>query len=189
MMLKDYEKELNFNSETFDTMLEDMNFVLQRLIANMEESDTDEGSMTIKLDINMVSEGVPTADGNSRIVKKPKFIHKVTSAVKINDERKGAFNNEMELLFDEDTGTYKLTPVKDAQQMSIFDTEYQETQAPDEYVVGEGQKAIEGNSNTLLPSPEDEEMPEYEDISDELLGDGESTSDDYDYDDPEEGEE
>ena len=103
-MSGDYEKRLDFDSDTFKGMKKDMNFVLQRLIGNMREKDTDEGSMTLKIDVTMVKEFIPNYDpsikGEIREVNKPQFKHKVTSAVKINDEKSGNFDNEMELVMD-----------------------------------------------------------------------------------------
>ncbi len=39
-MSEDFEKRLDFDSDTFEEMKRDMNFVLQRLIGNMQEKGT-----------------------------------------------------------------------------------------------------------------------------------------------------
>lgn len=100
--MNDFDKKLDFDSNTFENMKHDMNFVLQRLLGNMIEKQSNEGSMTIKIDVTMVKEFIPNYDpnikGESREISKPQFKHKVTSAVKITDEKGGNLNNEMEMV-------------------------------------------------------------------------------------------
>ena len=64
-MSNDYEKRLDFDSDTFEEMKKDMNFVLQRLIGNMQEKGTTEGSMTLKINVTMVKEFIKTACATS----------------------------------------------------------------------------------------------------------------------------
>ena len=49
--MNDFDKKLDFDSNTFENMKHDMNFVLQRLLGNMIEKQSNEGSMTIKIDV------------------------------------------------------------------------------------------------------------------------------------------
>lgn len=204
-MKEDFEKRLDFDSDTFEEMKRDMNFVLQRLIGNMQEKGTNEGSMSLKIDVTMVKEFIPNYDpdikGGTREISKPQFKHKVTSAVKINDEKSGSFNNEMELVMDEDTGIFKLVPIANTSQRSIFDADFQQQDKDRESESEETacSNAIEGRSIPMLPgsdnsgevidvecrevdaagiegsesNPEQETEPGegLEDITDELLSD------------------
>lgn len=222
-MSEDFEKRLDFDSDTFEEMKRDMNFVLQRLIGNMQEKGTNEGSMTLKIDVTMIKEFIPNYDpdikGESREISKTQFKHKVTSAVKINDEKSGSFNNEMELVMDADTGIFKLVPIANTQQRSIFDADFQQQDKAEKSEDEEsaGSNAIEGKSVPLLPGPDDsgevidgeyrevdaeagesESSPEpepgegLEDITDELLGGEEPENgedDGYGYEEPEDGSE
>lgn len=212
-MNEDFEKRLDFDSDTFEEMKKDMNFVLQRLIGNMQEKDTNEGSMTLKIDVTMVKEFIPNYDpdikGESREVSKPQFKHKVTSAVKINDEKSGSFNNEMELVMDEDTGVFKLVPIANTTQRSIFDSDFQrqDNKQENEGDNPAGSNIIEGRTVLGLPGPDSEVIdgefkevdssetdpgedvtgePEenLDDITDELLGLDDS-EDGYGYEEPE----
>ena len=170
----------------------------------MLEKGTNEGSMTTKIDVTMIKEFIPNYDpeieGESREVSKPQFKHKVTSAVKINDEKSGKYDTEMELVLNEN-GVYELRPIANTQQRSIFDSDFGqngELKEDDEENIIDGGSYIEGSVRPLLPGPgeedgendpEDEEPAgepgeDLEDITDELLGD-----DDYKYDDPEEDDE
>lgn len=218
-MSEDFEKRLDFDSDTFEEMKKDMNFVLQRLIGNMQEKGTNEGSMTLKIDVTMVKEFIPNYDpdikGESREVSKPQFKHKVTSAVKINDEKSGSFNNEMELVMDEDTGVFKLVPIANTAQRSIFDSDFQQQNSEQESGNDDstGSNAIEGRAILGLPGPNDEgevidgdfrevdttetepgedaagePEEELDDITDELLG-SDNSEDGYGYEEPEDGSE
>lgn len=49
--MSEFVKELNFDCDTFSGMKRDMNFVLQRLIGNMQEKGCQNGTLTLKLDV------------------------------------------------------------------------------------------------------------------------------------------
>lgn len=210
--MSDYVKHLNFESDTFSDMKRDMNFVLQRLLGNMQEKGATEGSMTLKVDISLTNEYIPNYDpeveGESRKISKPKFKHKVTSAVQIKDEKSGNLDTEMELTFDEESGEYVMQPVANTEQRTIFDKDFQDNMnspeqeeedkhagipqlpGPEEDNVIDGDyKEVEDSAG---PEDADQEDEEIEDITDEIMKDMESgledeeDTDDYDYDDPEE---
>lgn len=210
--MSDYVKHLNFESDTFSDMKRDMNFVLQRLLGNMQEKGATEGSMTLKVDISLTNEYIPNYDpeveGESRKISKPKFKHKVTSAVQIKDEKSGNLDTEMELTFDEESGEYVMQPVANTEQRTIFDKDFQDNmnspeQEEEEKPAGipqlpgpEEDNVIDGDYKEVedsdCPEDADQEDEEIEDITDEIMKDMESgleddeDTDDYDYDDPEE---
>lgn len=203
-MVSEFEKALDFDSDTFGDMKHDMNFILQRLVGTMQEKGAVEGSMTLKIDVTMVKEFIPNYDpdipGETREVSKPQFKHKVTSAVKINDDKSGTFNNEMEMVMDEESGVFKLIPIANTQQRTIFDSDFQQKNDGECVNDGEDGNFIEGEWRPALPGPADEqnnpeesrEEPEIgeniPDITDELLGENQQESDSgYDYEEPEDG--
>lgn len=198
-------KALDFDSDTLGNVKRDMNFVLQRLIGNMMEKGSTNGSLTLKIDVSFTQEYIPNYDpkveGESRKINKPSFKHKVTSTVQITDKKDVNMDTEMELAFDEDSGEYVLQPVANTAQKSIFDSDYEEDLKPEDEQEKEEPKGI-----PQLPGPteaEDEDVidVEYtetetgqetdaepeEDITDEILGDAEDPDDmdGYDYEDPE----
>lgn len=210
-MDNEFEKKLDFDSDTFEDMKRDMTFVLQRLIGNMEEKGSNEGTMSLKIDITMIKEFIPNYDPDikdeTREVSKPQFKHKVTSAVKISDEKSGSLNNEMECVFDKETGIYVMVPIANTQQRSIFDADFQKKDEGEENGIIDG-TAIEGGDIPALPGPQkesdaidgeyrevDEQKEEasgepgegLEDITDELLGEDNEGDDGYKYDEPEDG--
>lgn len=130
--MNDFVKELNFDSDTFENIKRDMNFVLQRLLGNMQEKGSTDGTMTVKIDVSLVWEWVPNynpeIEEKTRMVSKPKFKHKVTSQVQIKDEKSGNLDTEMELFLNEETGEYEMRPVADTTQRSIFDADFREAE-------------------------------------------------------------
>lgn len=129
----------------------------------MIEKQSNEGSMTIKIDVTMVKEFIPNYDpnikGESREISKPQFKHKVTSAVKITDEKGGNLNNEMEMVMDEETGCYVLQPIANTQQRTIFaqtlcKARSRKAKASEDIIDG---TYIDADVRPALPGPADEE--------------------------------
>lgn len=198
-------KALDLDSDTLGNAKRDVNFVLQKLIGNMVEKGSTNGSLTLKIDVSFTQEYIPNYDpkveGERRKINKPSFKHKVTSTVQIKDEKAGSMDTEMELAFDEDSGEYVLQPVANTAQKSIFDSDFEDNLKPEE-----GSEEEESKETPQLPGPtepEDENVidVEYteteinqesdaepeEDVTDEILGDTEDLEDKdgYDYEDPE----
>lgn len=194
-------KALDLDSDILGNAKRDVNFVLQKLIGNMVEKGSTNGSLTLKIDVSFTQEYIPNYDpkveGESRKINKPSFKHKVTSTVQIKDEKAGSMDTEMELAFDEDSGEYVLQPVANTAQKSIFDSDFEDNLKPEE-----GSEEEESKETPQLPGPtepEDENVidVEYteteidqesdaepeEDVTDEILGD--KDKDGYDYEDPE----
>ena len=144
--MTDYVKSLDFDGDTFDQMKVDMNFVLQRLLNNMLEKGSDEGTMTIKINVMIVRNNIPGGDNETKHINKPIFEHKVTSVVKINDEKSGKYDSKMELVMNED-GVYELRPIQGQAQMSIFDADFNVDDDQDTEQIGK----IEKKERKLLP--------------------------------------
>ena len=129
-------KALDLDSDTLGNAKRDVNFVLQKLIGNMVEKGSTNGSLTLKIDVSFTQEYIPNYDpkveGESRKINKPSFKHKVTSTVQIKDEKAGSMDTEMELAFDEDSGEYVLQPVANTAQKSIFDSDFEDNLKPEE---------------------------------------------------------
>lgn len=208
--MSDFVKELNFDGDTFNDMKRDMNFVLQRLLGNMQEKECQEGTLTLKLDVSLVREYVPNYNpnipGESREIAKPKFSHKVTSQMKVEDMKKGNLDTEMELFLNEETGEYEMRPVADTTQRSIFDADYRDVTEPrpagiepDNGPVEEYEDADESvYDDSTGDNPEDTQFTDETDL--DGAGDGteitsgteedetDTEDDEYGYDEPEEEE-
>ena len=120
-------KELVIEDATFEEARMNFNRVLQRLFKNMVDSDSTEGSITMKIDVSLESEFIPNYDpnieGESRKIQKPKFKHKVSSNITVKDELSGNKNPEMQLVWDDERQMYVLAYITGTDQRTIFDTD------------------------------------------------------------------
>lgn len=190
-MQAEYVKKLDFDSDTFADMKRDLNAVFQKLLGNMTETDTTEGSIALKIDVTFIREFIPNYDpainGETRCVHKPQFKHQITSSIKINDKKSGNMNSEMELVWDEELQMYVMQPVANTSQRTIFDADFREVMDESDHSDSDAEDvpALEGSDIPALPGPEgddgygdyDYEEPgdddgdpdDVEDITDELI--------------------
>ena len=168
--MTEYDQKACIESESLAKMRNDANRVLQKLLKNMVEKSTNEGTLTIRLDVSFIQEFVPIPleeqtekSGETRRVLKPQFKHKISSTMQVKDDASGdSINDTMELVWDEETCSYVLTPVKGERQMNIFDV--MKDQEPDteetdtEETEDNDQKQINGKTFLALPSPDGDEV-------------------------------
>lgn len=156
-------KELRIEADTFDKLRRDTNIVLQKALGTMKDKGSMEGKVSIALDIKLVREFIPNfdpeVDGETREILKPKFEHKVTSAINIKNEEKGGVNPEMAMVWDDDKQEYVLTYVNNTEQRSIFDTDFKEAMNQPEESVEDAEfremPLLEGEvaDESALPGP------------------------------------
>lgn len=126
-MNNEYNKTIGINDECFDNMRSDADVILQKLIKDMIEKKSQNGTMTIKIDVTLYDEFINDYDeyGNpygGHDATKPLFEHKISSVMQIKNDTKGqSYSQYLELQFDEDSKKYILVPIKGSQQMSLFD--------------------------------------------------------------------
>ena len=154
-------KELRIEADTFEKLRRDADIVLQRALGTMKEKESMKGKVTITIDIKLVPDFIPNYDpqvkGETRKILKPKFDHKITSAINIKNEEKGSVNPEMAMVWDEQKQEYVLTYVNNTEQRSIFDTDFQEAMnepKENELPLLEGEVIDE----TALPGPVEGEV-------------------------------
>ena len=123
--IADDTQELVIEDVTFDEARMNFNRVLQRLFKNMVDSDSTDGSISLKIDVSLEREYIPNYDpnieGESRRIQKPKFKHKVSSNITVKDELTGNKNPEMQLVWDEGRQMYVLAYITGTDQRTIFD--------------------------------------------------------------------
>lgn len=122
-------KNIYLESEVFEDTRDKFNMVLQRLFKNMSDTNASDGSITLKIDVNMRHETIanndPDIQGDTRKITLPNFDYKVSSTISVKEEEKGNNNPQMELVWDEDKQIYVLQPVANTTQRSIFDKDFQ----------------------------------------------------------------
>lgn len=124
-MMAENIQELVLEDVTFEEARKNFNRVLQRLFRSMIDSNSSDGSITLKIDVSMEREYIPnydpSIDGETREVQIPSFKHKVSSTVTVKDELSGKKSPEMELVWDEESQMYVLAYITGTDQRTIFD--------------------------------------------------------------------
>lgn len=150
-------QEITLDSETFEKARQNFDVLLQKLFQKMEQNNSDEGSITLKVDITMTDEYVNDEDGNSHRISKPSLKHKVSTTVPVKDSFDGKKDTGMELVYDEELKRYVLKYVSSGGQRSIFDPEYEDVINGTAREVTEGPALIEDKS---ICEEEDENVEE-----------------------------
>ncbi len=138
-------KDLYLEAEVFEDARQKFNVVLQRLFKSMADTNSSDGSITLKMDVNMKRELIPNNDpeikGSTREIMLPDFGYKVSSAISVKEEEKGNNNPQMELVWNEEQQKFVLQYVANTTQRSIFDSDFQENMSGKK--AGDGQDGIE----------------------------------------------
>ena len=108
---------LTMESDAFGAMKSDFNQILRRALTNMEKKQSDEAELTLKLKISLEEIG-----SDEDLIVKPTFAHKISSVMKIKDEKSGVLSGNYALIWDEESGDYIIRPIDDG-QVSMFDTQ------------------------------------------------------------------
>lgn len=189
MSILNYE-EMTPESDTFQAARETFNLMMQKLFRKMEQSDMDEGSIDLKISIELNEDFVPQEDGTTVRIKKPLIKHKISTVVPVKDSADGKRDTGMCLVYDEKLKRYVLKYVSTGGQMNIFDMEQQAENDAD--IVDSETPAVEGQPTYFLPDNQANEETD----TDVPSGDYDSTDDsgmplpfsegddDYPYDDP-----
>lgn len=97
MQIQNWE-EITMDSETFAQVRENFDMLLQRLFQKMQQNNSDEGSISLKVDVNMIDDYIPGEDGVTRRISKPVLKHKITTTVPVKDSLDGKKDAGMELV-------------------------------------------------------------------------------------------
>lgn len=147
MSILNYE-EMTLESDTFQAARETFNLMMQKLFRKMEQSDMDEGSIDLKISIELNEDFVPQEDGTTVRIKKPLIKHKISTVVPVKDSADGKRDTGMCLVYDEKLKRYVLKYVSTGGQMNIFDMEQQAENDAD--IVDSETPAVEGQPTCLI---------------------------------------
>lgn len=145
-------QEITMESETFSKIRESFNLLLQRLFQKMEQNHSDEGAITLKVNLSISTDFVPDGNGSSREVHKPVLKYKIDTQVPVKDGFDRKNDTGMELVYDDELKRYVLRYVSEGGQQSIFDPEYADIINAEATVVDEA-PALPQNM-PLLEGPE-----------------------------------
>ena len=140
--MNNYE-EMRIESDVFATARENFDLLMQRLFKSMEKNNSDEGSITLKVDLQMSQDWVPDGKGGSIEINKPVIKHKVSIAVPVKDSMDGKKDAGMNLVWDEELKRYVLKYINEGGQQSLFDPDYEENL----------KAGADLDESTMLPGP------------------------------------
>ena len=173
-MKSQYIDEMVLESQMFDNARAGFNVILQKMLRKMIDSDVGKGvinlKFTIELNKSMVENYEKGADGEERVCIKPKFDHKVSSQVSVNDESKGSTDPDVEIRWDAEKNCFVTMPVANTGQKSMFDDDMLGEDVDDE---DDGIPKLPGPTNLIGKKTT---------LQDTL--NGEDYFEGYDYDDP-----
>lgn len=115
--MNNYE-EMRIESDVFATARENFDLLMQRLFKSMEKNNSDEGSITLKVDLQMSQDWVPDGKGGSIENNKPVIKHKVSIAVPVKDSMDGKKDAGMNLVWDEELKRYVLKYINEGGQLA-----------------------------------------------------------------------
>lgn len=149
-------QEITLGSESFEQARNNFDVLLQKLFRKMEQNASDEGKITLVVNVKMDTEFIPDPNGGTaRKILKPVLKHKINTEVPVKDSFDGQRDTGMELVYDDELNRYVLKYVSDGMQASIFDPEYSDV------INGTAEEAKEEpamiGENLMLegPAPED----------------------------------
>jgi len=97
-------KPIDFRSDTFGTLLDDMTENFNKLLKDMESHGSDDGSFTVKLTVHL--EDKKLDDGADHTV--PEIKHKIKSGFQVVNETDGAMEGDY-ILEEGANGVYQLS--------------------------------------------------------------------------------
>lgn len=122
-------KSITLEDELFEKARNSFNTVMQRMLKNMIQSQSEDGSITMKVEVHMTAESMQDfsqgAKNAYRDVRTPQFKHKISSQVTVKDEASGDSAPGLELVWDEDLQMFVLKPITGGAQRSMFDPDFQ----------------------------------------------------------------
>lgn len=113
------QKYLTHENEVFDTMMKNLDLMIERTIGNMTMRNADEATITLKICVTLDKKTVPADGGGFRQATQPSFKHDLSSVMQVKDKMSGTFKGNVELIFDEN-GKPIVRDIDDG-QMKIWD--------------------------------------------------------------------
>lgn len=147
--------------------------MLQKLLDSMRKIQSDEGSITMKIDISIEQKEGTDRDGNLILIDTPVLKHTISTQVPVKDQTNGKKNTELALVFDNDLKKYVLKMAQIDGQMNIFDMNPPQSEEDENsrLIDMDQTPALEDKTIYVEPTPE-EDIATYDE--------------DYKYDEPEE---
>lgn len=155
--MNNHDMQLTLKGDTFLSLQDDFDIILNRTIGNMEMKGADEATLTLKLKITLEKSNAHSLstvgfDATREIIK-PAFSHEISSVMQVKDKKSGALTGDYELIWDETGGKYVMRRIDDG-QVSMDDIVEADGVAVD---------SVKNLPAPSLPVPPDEDREDGED--------------------------
>ena len=160
------DKRISLDTDTFESLKQDFDAILNKTLGNMEKKGADEATITVKVSVKLGTDTKYTKDGSYIDFIKPNFKHEVNSVMQVKDKKTGQLNGDMALVYDDDTEEYVLRPMYDGQMSFDGDGIIYDGVGNANEVVVEGE-AIETVDVPLLESKEEQPEEKAESTADQ----------------------
>jgi len=115
--------DIDIESPVFNSMLNDLDEEIQRVVKNVYEGKFASGEISLKLDLKIrdAFKEIPKEDIYGNMInekyeyKKPSFEHKITSTLKKEYKSKGCYEENKEVVWNEIEGKFVVQPLMDPQ--------------------------------------------------------------------------
>ena len=97
--------KLSIDSEIFTQVRADFDNALSGTIENMRNKDCNHAEITLKLKIDFIEIGA-LSNGVRHCITKPEFEHQVSTAMSFKGKLRGSFNDDCELMYDEESEAF-----------------------------------------------------------------------------------
>ncbi len=142
------EFELRIESGIFKELREDLNEVLAKTLADMEEKKSKEAETTVKLGIELVHDIAPDFSEHRYMadsdVVRPVFNSKISSVIQTKQQKSGKIRERCELIWDAEEGIYKIRPIDNRQTYLLNDDDSNEDDPVDDYEYEEPEEFYAG---------------------------------------------
>lgn len=115
--------DIDIESPVFNSMLNDLNEEIQRVVKNVYEGKFASGEISLKLELKIrdAYKEIPREDLYGNMIndkyeyKKPNFEHKITSTLKKQYKQEGCYDENKEVVWNELEGKFVVQPLMDPQ--------------------------------------------------------------------------
>lgn len=143
---------LSLNEDTFYSLKNDFDRILDRTLGNMKMKGATDATVTLKLVIQLDKRSMTVGDSIQEF-DKPTFKHEISSVMQVKEKATGQFVGEQVMVWDADEERFVLRQF-DGGQASMFDEDYET--CDEEW----GTFADVPDDSKVLPSPAEEEKDE-----------------------------
>ena len=163
---------LSLNGDTFNALKSDFEQMLRQLLTEMEKRDSEDATMTVKLNVELKKDQARDYlcngyDG-TRDITKPSFKHEISTVMQVKNKKTGSLGGNYELVWDKDLMQYVMREI-DNGQISMFNEKKEQEEPVERPALPDG-NVIDADYEEVLALPEAEVEEDGERQEEESAG-------------------